>query len=475
MVRRSGQVGALALQRSLRAQTTGAQSTYQSRRSSLTMHTQPTAHGVLLHSLSVHYTRESPSPGGGLLDGFSTLSSNSHGGDEKRPPSGQELSSFGVVDWHNYYQWGWDTIWDFSPPRSRYGLFPLSQSLSERIPIEVVEAVIDHIEWQSLLCTCALVCRSWYYRSTTKLYRSVAITSRIDFERLSAAARESTRVRERLALTRHVDVRSSAHVFPLVFGQMLPSLESLVLGEGCMFPPIPRSFFLALSQLAGVTSLTMFGLELFNVVELQRIVSRFPLLTKLSIIDVSCKHVPANRAAASMLQPSTPPSHMRLRELVIKVAWVAILREMIDWLTAGPTCELVSRLTVYGSAGEDTHRFQQLLRVTGLSLTDCQLDFKLGGELMRRLSVRLSRKAHPSDSSTDHLDFRPNTKLQTLHLVCHDPLMMHWPLLLQTFEDQLHSLQSAHLQRISFDVRLDVHTLLRLGPFPSSLDPSSVH
>lgn len=53
--------------------------------------------------------------------------------------------------------------------------------------------------------------------------------------------------------------------------------------------------------------------------------------------------------------------------------------------------------------------------------------------------------------------------------------MMHWPLLLQTLEDQLHSLQSAHLQRVSFDFRMNVDTLLRLGRFPASLDPSSVH
>lgn len=75
----------------------------------------------------------------------------------------------------------------------------------------------------------------------------------------------------------------------------------------------------------------------------------------------------------------------------------------------------------------------------------------------------------------DHFDFRPNTKLRTLRLICHDPLMMHWPLILRTLEDQLQSLQSAHLQRVSFDFQMNVDTLVRLGPFPDSLDPSSVH
>ena len=329
------------------------------------------------HCASLHHVRGNLSLSETPIDEIPDLSSELYD-DEKRTATSEGYPSLEAVDWHNYYQWGWDTIWDFSPPRSRYALFPLPKSLSNRIPVEVVEAVIDHIDWQTLLCTCALVCRSWYYRSTTKLYKSIDITSRIDFERLSAAAYQSHRVRERLALTRHIDIRSSAHAFPLVFGQMLPSLESLVLGEGCISPPILPGFFFALSQLAHVTSLTMFGFELFNFPELRKIISRFPHLTKLSIIDVSYKHLPANRPTAGTVErPPAPPSTMRLRELVIKGAWAAILRELLDWLISGGTpCELVSRLTVYGSIGEGTHQLQQLLSATGASLKDCQLDLR---------------------------------------------------------------------------------------------------
>ncbi|EPS97234.1 hypothetical protein FOMPIDRAFT_1128948 [Fomitopsis schrenkii] len=348
------------------------------------MDAQLIAHGASLDDATVPAVRGGPSSSRSL--GTSSLSSDSYCDDieQKLALASQGYSSRCAIDWHNYYQWGWDTIWDFSPPRSRYDLFPLPKSLSSRIPIEVVEAVIDYIEWQSLLCTCALVCRSWYYRSTMKLYRRIAITSRIDFDRLSTSARQSQRVRDRLALTRHIDIRSSAQAFPLVFGKLLPRLETLELGEACMTPPIHRSFFLALSQLASITSLTMFGLELFNFIELRNIISRFPLLTKLSIIDVSCKHVPADRITANTVRPSTPQSNMRLRELVIRGAWAATLREIIDWLTANsPTCELVSRLTVRGTVGEGTRHFQQLLQVSGRSLIDCQLDFKLGGESNR--------------------------------------------------------------------------------------------
>lgn len=358
------------------------------------MDVQPIACGTFFQDAPTHGVRKCPSPSRSLtsrsglpsdwysLPSGSSGSSDSYGDHQRHSLIGAVdygLQRRLVVDWHNCYQWGWDTIWDFSPPQSRYDLFPLTKSLCSRIPIEVVEAVIDCIEWQSLLCTCALVCRSWYHCSTTKLYQGITITSRIDFDRLSASARESTRVRERLALTRHLDIRSSAHTMPLVFGRLLPRLETLVLGEGCMSPPIHRSFFLALSQFPNITSLTMFGLELFNFTELRNIISRFPLLTKLSIIDVSCKHVPADRIAASIARPS-PLRSMRLRELVIRGAWVAILHGIIDWLTASTlTCELISRLTVYGSVGEGTRHFQQLLRVTGRSLIDCQLDFKLGG------------------------------------------------------------------------------------------------
>lgn len=278
------------------------------------------------------------------------------------------------------HQWGHEKL------TVCYGVSPLPGSLSARIPLEVIEAVIESGAEVNILCTCALVCRSWHVCSTKKLYRSIVITSHTNFERLSASARRFPRVRERLTQTRRVDIRNSAQVFPLVLGRYLPNVEQLVFGECCMSLPIHPSFFFTLSQLASVTALTLYyGFELLDFSEFRSMVSRFPLLTDLSISYISFKRylVTPNLPAAGTAQASASPAlRIQLRSLELTGLCATILYPLLDWLiTHDVTCRLVSkvRIALHDSV-EDVNRIQRLLHISGTSLTDCQLNLRLEGE-----------------------------------------------------------------------------------------------
>ncbi|KZT71047.1 hypothetical protein DAEQUDRAFT_724806 [Daedalea quercina L-15889] len=352
-----------------------------------------------------------------------------------------------AVDWHNYYQWGWNTLWDFPHPQSRYGLFPLPVSLSSRIPVEIIEAVIESIDWQSLLCACTLVCRSWHHRSTRALYRSVTINGRAGFQRLSHCAHRYPGVRERLALTREVDIRDSAQAFPLVFGRMLPNLRRLVFAERCMPLPIHRSFFLSLPQLSSVTALTLFALEFYNFAELQRILCKLPRLRILSLLDVELRHARSTMVQSAKL---APPEGIRLHALEVRDVRDWTLNELLDWLAInGATCGLVSELTVYGLSQVNVHRINRLLRLAGASLVDCQLNL------------------------LDHIDFRPNVHLRILRVFCDRFHGYEWADLVSTLAIVLQTVQNARLERM--ELRIHLASWVPNSELPAFLDLSPIH
>ena len=280
-----------------------------------------------------------------------------------------------------------DDQWGYEELKHCPGLRPLPRILSARIPFEVMETIIDSGEETSLLCACALVCRSWNRYSTKKLYRSITITSRTELERLSASARQFPEVRERLTETRCIVLRNSAQAFPLILGRYLPNVKRLVFGEWCMSLPIHPSFFFVLSQLASVTALTLYGFELCDFSELRSILSKFPLLTDLSISYITFKRCPVDsgptlpdvvRAAAS----PGPALRAQLQSLQLTSLCATILYRLVGWLTScDATCRSVSKLWIapHGPM-EGVHRIQQLLRITGTSLTHCQLELRLEGE-----------------------------------------------------------------------------------------------
>ena len=124
-----------------------------------------------------------------------------------------------------------DDQWGYEELKHCPGLRPLPRILSARIPFEVMETIIDSGEETSLLCACALVCRSWNRYSTKKLYRSITITSRTELERLSASARQFPEVRERLTETLCIVLRNSAQAFPLILGRYLLFLRPVTAGQ----------------------------------------------------------------------------------------------------------------------------------------------------------------------------------------------------------------------------------------------------
>ncbi|KAH9925799.1 uncharacterized protein B0H18DRAFT_368325 [Fomitopsis serialis] len=67
---------------------------------------------------------------------------------------------------------------------------PLTTDLSNRIPIEVFENVIEHMN-QRTLCNSALVCQAWNPRASCILYLTVIINSRAGYDLLVRQLRTS--------------------------------------------------------------------------------------------------------------------------------------------------------------------------------------------------------------------------------------------------------------------------------------------
>ncbi|KAH9917294.1 uncharacterized protein B0H18DRAFT_1123646 [Fomitopsis serialis] len=177
-----------------------------------------------------------------------------------------------------------------SKERSLQGSLPLT--LSDRIPIETFENIIDWMESHALLAA-ALVSRVWHPRAVHNLYHTVRLQSRKDFDLLVHQLQTSPRIKQRLSTTRelcvhrdypdlfHRDYRRACleqgldslnlDVLPIVFANSLPALRVLDIA-GFSHPPMHPTFYLALSHFKHVTSLRLHGIMLRNVTQLQQIV-----------------------------------------------------------------------------------------------------------------------------------------------------------------------------------------------------------
>ncbi|KAH9931819.1 uncharacterized protein B0H18DRAFT_68135 [Fomitopsis serialis] len=290
----------------------------------------------------------------------------------------------------------------------------LSQAVPNRIPLEVYEETINWMDSSGALACAALVCAAWYPRAARNIYFSIHINTRASFDLLVKQLLTSPRVKRWLSTTRelfasdneYVNLRRQGktrrdfvHALPLVFGRALSGLRTLEMRTD-LLPATPPTFFVALTQLKTLKSLSLRNLTLSSVAQLRWIVSSFTGLKELTLYNCSLRH-PASLAQAGVIIPQLGP--MLLRRLEVDVANVIERFEsMADWLAYSATCVSLHELKVWWPANaslsdsvEVTARsVDGLLRAAGSSLRRfCEVsDYAIGrvshGNLMHNRNLR---------------------------------------------------------------------------------------
>ncbi|KAH9835304.1 uncharacterized protein C8Q71DRAFT_112765 [Rhodofomes roseus] len=228
------------------------------------------------------------------------------------------------------------------PRRSLDGSLP--PNLSDRIPLEIIESIIDCMVQTTLVPT-AQVCRAWYPRAMYNLYSAIRLQSRRCYNLLVQQVRTSPRVKQRLATTDGLIVthfmKRKEDTIP--FMDALPTLRVLSI-EGALRPATHPSFYLGLLQFKHIVSLRLFDVRLSNIMQLQRIVYACPHVAELRLHGVTLI------CTAPFGWGSSRPAHIRprteattsLRRLEIKVS-KSLEREtdptmdsvpIIDWLVS---------------------------------------------------------------------------------------------------------------------------------------------
>ncbi|KAH9914727.1 uncharacterized protein B0H18DRAFT_1125313 [Fomitopsis serialis] len=277
----------------------------------------------------------------------------------------------------------------------------LPLALSDRIPLEVFEFVIDAmIGDQPTSAAAALVCTMWYPRAMHSLYYAVEIRSRTNFNILFKQCHASPRVKQSLASTCRLLANFGGHhnlqALPSALVGVMPRVRILHIENGRL-RFIRADFFLALSRFKSVTSLTLGHCLLNNITQLRQIVSAFPQLTDLTIDVRFAQEGAASYAGAPPFQPS---SHIRLRYLNIDVHRQEIMAMFLDWMTQSGLCTSLAGLTFrqdadYGppSVGH-TPLSSKLLEAAGASLTrywevlDHDNAYRFQSNLLQNTSLR---------------------------------------------------------------------------------------
>ncbi|TFY68173.1 hypothetical protein EVJ58_g1153 [Rhodofomes roseus] len=278
------------------------------------------------------------------------------------------------------------------PRRSLDGSLP--HNLSDRIPLEIIESIIDCMVQTTLVPT-AQVCRAWYPRAMYNLYSAIRLQSRRCYNLLVQQVRTSPRVKQRLATTdglivRHFMKRKGDTIpfldaLPLVLADALSSLRVLSI-EGGLRAAMHPTFYLGLLQFKHIVSLRLCSIRLSNIKQLQQIVYACPHVAELGLHHVTLmKTGPVGRG-------SSRPAHIRsrtesttsLRRLDIKAMdgfqheteYLMTSVSIIDWLVSSTICTSlrdlewdVGNLAGMARAGIIFKQLDRLLEATGTSLS----------------------------------------------------------------------------------------------------------
>ncbi|TFY61622.1 hypothetical protein EVJ58_g4396 [Rhodofomes roseus] len=284
-----------------------------------------------------------------------------------------------------------------SPEERAYFSFrplALPTALTDRIPTEIYEIVIDSMDAGPMLAAAALVCTAWYPRAMYNLYHAIELRDRTSFTLLSKQYRTSPRVRKWLATTRELYAadrhnqihdpspqskrteRGYFHVFPLTIGHVMYGLQNLTIknfNSGTM----PLTAFAALSRISSLKSLTLAYCMFSNISQLRRIICAFPQLQSLRLGDIFM--VQRYAASTAGVDSTHPQSDVRLQNLAIGLNDTGASGTVIDWMLASGICTSLRRLSVWSvdPDGYVMEHVDRLLAATGPSITEYFEDLPL--------------------------------------------------------------------------------------------------
>ncbi|KAJ3893607.1 hypothetical protein GG344DRAFT_74853 [Lentinula edodes] len=245
---------------------------------------------------------------------------------------------------------------------SRYSMDvkPLSQKLSDSIPIEIHEYIISHVDSTSTLKNCSLTCRAWLRASWRNLFSQRRIVvDRTNFESfLEIIELDSLSVTIiRFIRSLHIEqgeswllYRSTGPRNPKTFQfddylqrlVGLVSVKSLRLG-GIRRDIGPPTIAALRHNFAGVSVLEIHSVVLASAEQFLDILSSFPSLSGLvlggvaidSLSEVQCTH----DSLHTLLPPHTPPVPTTLTELVCNLPQDETIF-LFSWLTLHGTVSI---------------------------------------------------------------------------------------------------------------------------------------
>ncbi|KAH9926795.1 uncharacterized protein B0H18DRAFT_1118853 [Fomitopsis serialis] len=299
------------------------------------------------------------------------------------------------------------------------------------------------------------------------LYCSVEIASRTSYDLLVEQSRTSTRIKRWLTNTHELVIRSHKDA-KLVQGDT-PFLDALPLVFATLKvywvlrPVMHPTFYLALSHFGHLTLLCLTLVQLYNTLQLRRIISAFPQLEALALSRVSFRQpLPAGPRYQHPADPSLrPESGIRLKRLDILASDYEAsqsLEYLVDWLVCSSIYASLSDLAVelrfvksadYRIACDQVDR---LLRESGPSLT-------------------CFRETHGTSLGHPGYEFAHNTSLHRLKSDLNVELRQpeeNWPAVVANLRATLSSVRSHALAHIT----LDFYVWLADGLEPEKFNPS---
>ncbi|KAH9926787.1 uncharacterized protein B0H18DRAFT_332855 [Fomitopsis serialis] len=277
------------------------------------------------------------------------------------------------------------------------GLEPLATDISDRIPIEIYEKIIEHMD-RSTLPNASLVSRAWYPRATFQLYHTIVIARRARYDLLVEQLRTSSRVQRWLQSTHKVvlgyDTRGQPwfragipflDAFPLVFGHACPSLQVLDI-RWILRPNMHPTFHRALRQFQHITALRLHHIELSNIAQLRRIVHAVMSLEELVLdnLSLSQPQLPDSAGARFQDDPFRGPCNIRLKRLRVEAndnRHIKAFGRIAYWLACSGICSSLIELVTFfdGETVLATEPVNRLLEVSAQSLTSfhCQSHLEL--------------------------------------------------------------------------------------------------
>ena len=276
------------------------------------------------------------------------------------------------------YYWG--DVFGYRDGMRRSVLSPLAPLIANRIPQEIFDHIIDQLAGQaSDLVSCALVCRSWNYRSTALLCTRVELNCARHFDNLANAALREQRVRRYLSGTRHLSMkyRSVAPREPravYIFPSVMRIRDSLVFSR-CTWAPIHPSVLLLLPQFATVPRVKLHTVKLQNFSDFRRVICAFPRLGQLTIEQCSLKHYnPIHLSHA----PSTSPVLVHLCRLKLLRNDVQLLANLTQWFRILGRVDALRELALTESlrnTGFDLDALDHILRSVGSQLKSLSINY----------------------------------------------------------------------------------------------------